>query len=138
MERPIKHKSWVQLVLRSFLALLSFSEHPGLNESADEVGGFSTVDHADIRGSAFAAIMVAIRRELPRTGLAGWLPHNVIEVSPWLAGSTAVLAHDPLNAAFSMIFDGHQERLSRAQPSASLTSHPQFDAGGCAAARRHS
>lgn len=33
--------------------------------------------------------MVTIRRELPRTGLAGWLPHNVIEDSPPLAGSSA-------------------------------------------------
>ena len=65
------------------------SEDPEVNESAGEVGGFSTVDHADIRGSAFAAFMVTIRRELPRTGLAGWLPHNVIEGSPPLAGSTA-------------------------------------------------
>lgn len=42
-----------------------------MNESADEVGGFSTVDHADIRGSAFAAFMVTIRRELPRTTIVG-------------------------------------------------------------------
>ena len=34
-------------------------------------GRVSTVDHADIRGSALAAFMVTIRRELPRTGLAG-------------------------------------------------------------------
>ena len=30
------------------------SEAPEVNESADEVGGFSTVDHADIRGSGNA------------------------------------------------------------------------------------
>jgi hypothetical protein len=58
------------------------SEDPEVNESADEVGGFSTVDHADIRGSAFAAFMVTIRRELPRTGLADLAPHNVLEDSP--------------------------------------------------------
>src|SRR5687768_6819027 len=51
---------------RSFVALVSKSE---VNESAGEVGGLSTVDHADIRGSAGAAFMVIIRRELPRTGL---------------------------------------------------------------------
>jgi hypothetical protein len=49
---------------------LFFFWDPEVNESADEVGGFSTVDHADIRGSAFAAFMVTIRRELPRTSLA--------------------------------------------------------------------
>lgn len=53
-----------------------------VNESAGEVGGLSTVDHADIRGSAGAAFMVIIRRELPRTGLAGLAPHNVLEDSP--------------------------------------------------------
>jgi hypothetical protein len=54
-----------------FLLLCALSEDPEVNESADEVGGFSTVDHADIRGSAFAAFMVTIRRELPRTSIVG-------------------------------------------------------------------
>jgi hypothetical protein len=53
------------------VAVVFLLKDPEVNESADEVGGFSTVDHADIRGSAFAAFMVMIRRELPRTGLAG-------------------------------------------------------------------
>ena len=65
----------------SDLSLLSFLEIE-VNESAGEVGGFSTVDHADIRGSAEAAFMVIIRRELPRTGLADLAPHNVLEGSP--------------------------------------------------------
>ena len=51
------------------LSLLSFLKL-GVNESAGEVGGSSTVDHADIRGPGCAAFMVFIRRELPRTGLA--------------------------------------------------------------------
>ena len=53
----------------SDFSLLSFLAVE-VNESAGEVGGLSTVDHADIRGSARAAFMVIIRRELPRTGLA--------------------------------------------------------------------
>ena len=64
---------------RSFVALVVEVE---VNESAGEVGGLSTVDHADIRGSAEAAFMVIIRRELPRTGLADLAPHNVLEGSP--------------------------------------------------------
>jgi hypothetical protein len=60
-----------------------------VNESAGEVGGLSTVDHADIRGSAEAAFMVIIRRELPGTGLADLAPHNGPEGSPPLAGSSA-------------------------------------------------
>jgi len=40
------------------LLLCSLFEDPEVNESAAEVGGFSTVDHADIRGSARAAFMV--------------------------------------------------------------------------------
>ena len=66
MERRFKLKGWVQLIFCSFVALVWKSE---VNESAGEVGGLSTVDHADIRGSAEAAFMVMIRRELPRTGL---------------------------------------------------------------------
>ncbi len=62
------------------LSLLSFDFE--VSESAGEVGGLSTVDHADIRGSTEAAFMVIIRRELPRTGLADLAPHNVLEVSP--------------------------------------------------------
>jgi hypothetical protein len=38
--------------------------------SSSKMDGFSTVEQADIRGSARAAFMVIIRRELPRTGLA--------------------------------------------------------------------
>ena len=79
MERRFKLKGWVQLISRSFVALVSEIE---VNESAAEVGGLSTVDHADIRGSAWAAFMVIIRRELPRTGLADLAPHNVPEGSP--------------------------------------------------------
>ena len=63
----------------SFVALIVEIE---VSESAGEVGGLSTVDHADIRGSAEAAFMVIIRRELPRTGLADLAPHNVREGSP--------------------------------------------------------
>jgi hypothetical protein len=63
------------------LSLLSLFEVE-VNESAAEVGGLSTVDHADIRGSAEAAFMVIIRRELPRTGFADLAPHNVLEGSP--------------------------------------------------------
>ena len=66
------------LDLSSLLSLFEVE----VNESAGEVGGLSTVDHADIRGSAGAAFMVIIRRELPRTGLADLAPHNVLEGSP--------------------------------------------------------
>jgi len=80
MERRFKFKGWVQLIFSSFRC--SRLEKLEVNESAAEVGGLSTVDHADIRGSAEAAFMVIIRRELPRTGLADLAPHNVPEGSP--------------------------------------------------------
>src|SRR6187402_1178491 len=86
MERRFKFKGGFSSFSRSFVALVSNS---GVNESAAEVGGLSTVDHADIRGSAEAAFMVIIRRELPRTGLADLAPHNVLEGSPPSAGSSA-------------------------------------------------
>ncbi len=54
MERPCKFSWWVALAFRIFRCSLC-SE---VNESAAEVGRMSTVDHADIRGSAGAAFMV--------------------------------------------------------------------------------
>ena len=42
----------------------------------------STVDHADIRGSAEAAVMVMIRRELPLTRLVGLATITTAEDSP--------------------------------------------------------
>ena len=53
-----------------------------VNESAGEVGGISTVDHADIRGSAEAAVMVMIRRELPLTMVVGLATITTVEDSP--------------------------------------------------------
>lgn len=48
---------------------------------------FSTVDQSDIRGSSlWLAVMVMIRRELPRTRIVGQvvdLPHRTIEDSPF-------------------------------------------------------
>ncbi len=79
MERPCKFSRGG---LRSLSGILRCSLCSEVNESAAEVGRMSTVDHADIRGSAGAAFMVIIRRELPRTGLADLAPHNVLEDSP--------------------------------------------------------
>ena len=42
----------------------------------------STVDHADIRGSAEAAFMVMMRRELPLTMLVGLATITPAEDSP--------------------------------------------------------
>jgi len=42
----------------------------------------STVDHADIRGSAEAAVMVMMRRELPLTRLVGLATITTVEDSP--------------------------------------------------------
>jgi hypothetical protein len=79
MERQFKFKGWVQLIFSIFRCSASEVE---VNESVGEVGGLSTVDHADIRGPAEAAFMVIVRRELARTGLADLAPHNVLEGSP--------------------------------------------------------
>jgi len=42
----------------------------------------STVDHADIRGSAEAAFMVMMRRELPLTRLVGLATITTVVESP--------------------------------------------------------
>jgi hypothetical protein len=70
MERPVKLASSYQA---AFLFLQV--ERNRWNESALEAA-VSTVDHADIRGSAEAAVMVMIRRELPLTRLVGLGHYN--------------------------------------------------------------
>ena len=72
MERPVKFNSRVSArsLSEPLLAFVFFLLESGSEQVNGRGGRFSTVDHADIRGSAFAAFMVTIRRELPRTGLA--------------------------------------------------------------------
>jgi hypothetical protein len=65
----------------------------------------STVDHSDIRGSTLmgCAVMVVIRRELPRTTCASWawgLSHRIYEDSP-----------------FRVPLDRHRFRLDQSLPS---------------------
>ena len=98
-----------------------------MNESADEVGGFSTVDHADIRGSAFAAFMVTIRRELPRTGLADLAAQRTRGFSTvgWLARwlvhfGLAVQAATPSFAALSARSDSTP--MAQTKPASSRAS----------------
>jgi hypothetical protein len=76
IERPVKLASSYQVAF--FLCRLSGIEW---NESALEAA-VSTVDHADIRGSAEAAVMVMIRRELPLTMLVGLATIKTVEDSP--------------------------------------------------------
>jgi hypothetical protein len=54
-------------------------------ESALEAAA-STIDQADIRGSAEAAVMVTIRRELPLTRLVGLATITTVEDSPSSCG----------------------------------------------------
>jgi hypothetical protein len=70
--------SHLRLRSPSFFCKLSGIEW---NESALEAA-VSTVDHADIRGSAEAAVMVMIRRELPLTRLVGLATTTTAEDSP--------------------------------------------------------
>src|SRR5689334_9740352 len=67
MERPVQSC----LDARSSFSLACDSRFESLNGGVRSRGGQTTVDHADIRGSSLARLMLTIRRELPLTRLAG-------------------------------------------------------------------
>lgn len=76
MERPVKFGSSYQ-VTSAFLCVDGIKWTNRRSRQA-----VSTVDHADIRGSAEAAVMVMIRRELPLTRLVGLATITTAEDSP--------------------------------------------------------
>src|SRR2546428_978504 len=85
MERPVNTGTSVFLSVSFAESVLLCSFHGAERKTVEEL--MSTVDHSDIRGSGLGpAVIIVIRRELPRTcgaNLASGLSHRVLEGPPF-------------------------------------------------------